>query len=65
MCPSEVSSSKPASSLVIVEHQQEILSGLVPDYTYIISVAAVNRAGKGKTAAENRTTLEEGREGQR
>ena len=61
MCPPEVSTRKTASKLEIVVDQQEIVSGLVPDYTYIISVAAVNRAGKGKTADENRTTLEEGK----
>ena len=61
MCPQELRLTKSSSKVDVMADQQEILSGLVPDYTYIISVTAVNRAGKGKTAEENRTTLEEGK----
>ena len=65
MCPQEVRSTKSSSKVEVMADQQEIVSRLVPDYTYIISVAAVNRAGKGKTAAESMTTLAEGRLDQR
>ena len=61
MCPPEVRSTKTSSKVEVETDRQEMVSGLVPDYTYIILVTAVNRAGKGKTAAENRATLEEGR----
>ena len=60
MCPSEKSTTKTSTDVEIKADQQEVVSGLVPDYTYAISVAAVNRAGKGRIAGENRTTLEEG-----
>lgn len=61
MCPPEKSISKSAVKAVLEADQQETILQLLPDFTYTISVAAVNRAGKGKTASETRTTLEEGR----
>ena len=49
------------SKIELSETQRQNVSGLLPYFTYSISVAAINEKGEGKMAEDTQRTLEEGK----
>ena len=61
MCPADVSRQVTISKMELSGTQWQIVSGLLPYFTYNISVAAINEKGEGRMAVDTQTTLEEGK----
>ena len=61
MCPPDVSRTVMISKPELSGTQQQIVSGLLPYFTYSISVAAIKENGEGRMAVDTQTTLEEGK----
>ena len=61
MCPTDVSRQVTISKMELSGTQWQIVSGLLPYFTYSISVAAINEKGEGRMAVDTQTTLEEGK----
>ena len=61
MCSTDISRTVMISKMDLSGTQQQIVSGLLPYFTYNISVAAINEKGEGRMAEDTQRTLEEGK----